>query len=102
MLGGVFLKSDKNSRSLKSIMDRAVETFDLPGEILSGMPKLTVTGNRRLHVETHRGLLEYDPSLIIINGGAMILTIRGLNMDISAMSAEEILINGLIYGIDFE
>lgn len=86
----------------KSILDRAVDTFDLPGEVLAGMPKLTVTGNRKLHIESHKGILEYDGSLIAINGGAVILKIRGEGLDIISMSADEILIRGIMTGIDFE
>jgi sporulation protein YqfC len=97
--GGNGLNTDKNK---KSLLDRAVDTFDLPGEVLSGMLKLTVTGNRRLHVECHKGILEYDGSLISINGGSMIITIRGEGLDIISMSAEEILVKGFIAGIDFE
>ena len=96
------MRSDKSEKGAGNILDRAVDKFDLPGEVLSGMPKLTATGNRRLHIECHQGLLEYDPSLIIINGGAMVVTIRGEKMDISAMNSEEILIKGLIHGIDME
>jgi sporulation protein YqfC len=95
-------KSANRACGVKSVLDRAVETFDLPAEVLRGMPKLTATGSVRLHIECHQGLLEYDPSLIIINGGEMLVTVRGQGMDISAMNSEEILIKGLIRGIDFE
>lgn len=93
------MKTDNNK---KSLFDRAVVTFDLPGEVLAGMPKLTVTGNERLHIESHNGILEYDGSLIAINGGAVIVKIRGDGLEICAMSSDEILIKGLIVGIDFE
>jgi sporulation protein YqfC len=82
--------------SKKSLFDRAVETFDLPGEVLAGMPKLTATGNRRLHIESHKGILEYDGSLIAVNGGGVIIKIRGEGLDIISMSADEILIRGFL------
>lgn len=93
------MKSDNNK---KNILDRAVDKFDLPAEVLSGMPKLTVTGNMRLHIECHRGVLEYDQGLIAINGGAVVIRIRGEGLDIISMSAAEILIKGLVTGIEFE
>ncbi|NMA25350.1 MAG: sporulation protein, partial [Clostridiales bacterium] len=83
-------------------IDRAVETFDLPGEVLAGLPKLTVTGNRKLHIECHKGILEYDGSLIAVNGGASILKIRGDGLEIVSMSAQEILIRGFLTSIEFE
>lgn len=93
------MKTDKDK---KRLLDRAVDTFDLPGEVLAGMPKLTVTGNRRLHIECHKGILEYDGGLITVNGGTVIVKIRGEGIEICSMSAEELLIKGLIAGIDFE
>jgi sporulation protein YqfC len=93
------MNSDKNR---KSIMERAVDAFDLPGEVLSGLPKLTVTGNRRVHIECHKGVVEYDGSLIAINGGSVLVKIRGEGLEIISMSAEEILIKGLIITIELE
>ena len=92
----------KTDNTKKSLLDRAVDTFDLPGEVLAGMPKLTATGNRRLHIECHKGILEYDGSLIAVNGGTVIVKIRGEGLDICSMSSEEILIKGFIVSIDFE
>jgi len=93
------MNTDSNK---KSLLDRAIETFDLPGEVLAGLPKLTVTGNRKLHIECHKGILEYDGSLIAVNGGAVILKIRGDGLDIISMSAQEILIRGFFSSIEFE
>ena len=93
------MESDK---SKKSIIARAVNAFDLPGEVLTGMPKLTVTGNRRLHIECHKGIIEYNDSLIAVNGGAVLVKIRGEGLEIVSMSAEEILIRGFIVSVEFE
>lgn len=92
------MNTDKNK---KSLVDRAVDAFDLPGEVLSGLPKLTVTGNRRVHIECHKGIVEYDGTMIVINGGAVLVKIRGEGLDIISMSAEEILIKGFVVSIEF-
>ena len=89
-------------KNQNGILERAAEAFDLPGEALAGMPKLTLTGNRRLHIEGHKGIQAYDSSLIAINGGAMLLQVHGENLEISSMSAEELLITGNISKIEFE
>lgn len=86
----------------KGLVSRAIDVFDLPGEVLAGLPKLTMVGNGRLHIETHKGVLEYDSSLIVVNGGRLILKIRGEGLEIAAMSAEEMLIRGHIVSIEFE
>ncbi|MEL4105679.1 YabP/YqfC family sporulation protein [Oscillospiraceae bacterium WX1] len=84
------------------LIDRAVEMFDLPGEVLAGQPKLTVTGNRQVHIECHKGLIEYDGSLIAVNGGAVVVKITGERLELVSMTADELLVKGLIAAIDFE
>jgi sporulation protein YqfC len=84
------------------MLQRMSEVFDLPGEVLEGIPKLSLTGNRRLHIEGHKGMLEYDSSIIAINGGETILRVYGHNLEILSMNAEELLIAGNIVKVEFE
>jgi sporulation protein YqfC len=86
----------------KKILERVSEAFELPGGALAGTPKLSLTGNRRVHVEGHRGVLQYDNNVIAINGGAMILHVYGRELEIISMSAEELLIAGEMEKIEFE
>ena len=83
-------------------LERAAEIFDLPGEVLAGMPKLEMTGNRRLHIEGHKGVLEYSGALIAINGGAALMKIYGEELEIISMNAGELLIMGNIHKFEFE
>lgn len=92
----------KHDNKKRSLAEKAVDAFDLPGEVLANMPKLTITGNRRIHIECHKGILEYDQNTIIVNGGAVLLKLRGDDLEICSMSSEELLIKGIIVGIDFE
>ena len=89
-------------KNQNGILERAVEIFDLPGEALTDMPKLSLTGNRRLHIEGHKGIQAYDGSLIAIKGRAMLLQVYGDDLEISSMSAEELLITGNISKVELE
>ncbi len=75
--------------------------FDIPGEAASGVPRVTVTGNSRVHVENHRGLLEYSGELIAVNARGMTVKIRGAGMEIEAMSDLELVVTGNILGVEF-
>ena len=85
-----------------SVLTRAAELFDLPGEVLAKMPRITLTGNRRVHIDCHRGILEYTNTLIAVNGGSVILKIHGERLDIASMSAEELLIMGEVSRLELE
>ena len=87
----------KNKQNIFSL----AEKFDLPEEIILGMPLLVVGGNRRLYVENHLGLLEYtDTSVRIrIKQGQIILT--GTDFFIESILEKEMRVAGVIKAIEF-
>ena len=91
-------KFEKNSE----FFEKAADVFDLPGEVVAGMPRLTITGCRRILVENHRGILEYGENEIHIHGGRVIIKLRGVDLTLRSMSDSELLITGQILGIDFD
>ncbi|MCL2408970.1 MAG: YabP/YqfC family sporulation protein [Oscillospiraceae bacterium] len=86
----------------KKMLERVSEAFELPGEVLAGIPKFSLTGNRRMHIEGHRGVLGYDDAVITINCGAVVLRVYGRRLEIISMNAEELLIAGYIEKLEFE
>ena len=80
---------------------RATERFEIPSEAL-GATRMTVTGERRILIERHRGILEYSRELISVNCGRRVLSIYGARLDLVAMTSEELLIVGDIVRIEFE
>jgi sporulation protein YqfC len=77
----------------------AAERFDILA--LPGAPRLTLIGSGRLHIERHRGILEYGGEYISVNCGRQILGIFGGALELKSMSAEELLITGDISRIEF-
>lgn len=84
------------------MLERVSDAFEIPGGALAGMPRFELTGNRRLHIEGHRGVLEYDSGMIAVNGGPLLIRIFGDRLEIVSMSAEELLIAGNIEKFEFE
>lgn len=80
---------------------KAADVFDLPGEAVAGVPRVTVTGTSRVHVENHRGLLEYGTEEICVNAGRQIIRIRGKHLELSAMSDIEMVTTGVISSVEF-
>lgn len=88
--------------SSENLLEKAAELFDLPGDVVAGMPKITVTGCRRVHIENHKGILEYGDTEICINGGKVIIRIRGDGLELRSMNADEMLITGFVLGLDLD
>jgi len=79
----------------------AADTFDLPGEVLLDLPRLTVTGGQRVVVENHQGLMDYSPEAIVVAGGRVVLKVIGDGLEIRAMTAEALLITGQVFRVEF-
>ena len=84
----------------ESLLEKTAEIFDLPGDLVAGLPRVELTGSRELRMENHKGILAYGTDEIHVSGGKLIIKIRGSNLELRAMTASELLITGEIAGID--
>lgn len=89
-------------RKREGILEKTAEVFDLPGDLVAGLPRVELVGNRELRMENHRGILAYGTEEIHISGGKLILKIRGEDLELRSMNAGELLITGRIRGVDVE
>ena len=83
-----------------SLLEKTAEVFDLPGDVVAGLPRVELLGERQLRMENHRGILAYGTEEIHISGGKLIIKVRGRELKLRAMNAAELLITGEIAGVD--
>ena len=83
------------------MLRRAADTFDLPGEVLLDLPRLTMTGGQRIVVENHQGLMDYSQACIVVAGGKVTVKIIGDALELRAMTAEALLITGDVFNVEF-
>jgi len=91
----------KKQEKQGGLLYRAADTFDLPGEVLLDLPRLTVTGGQRVVVENHQGLMDYSSETIVVAGGKVTLRIVGDGLELRAMTAEALLISGHVFRVEF-
>lgn len=84
----------------EGLLERTAEVFDLPGDVVAGLPRVELLGDRQLRMENHKGILAYGTEEIHISGGKLIVKVRGAGLTLRAMSASELLITGEIAGVD--
>ena len=84
----------------ESILEKTAEVFDLPGDVVAGLPRVEITGSREVRMENHKGILAYGSEEIHVSGGKLILKVRGTDLELRAMNASELLITGTILGVD--
>lgn len=90
-------KTRKNR--MQSKMNRLLE---IPQEISTNLPKLTIVGFEKILIENYKAILEYQDFYIRISTYIGILNINGYELDLKEMTTDDLLITGRIEGIDFE
>lgn len=81
--------------SLKEV--DAVRIRDLfPQEVVSDVPRVTLTGDSEAHVEQHHGLIAYQPEEVAFRTGTGVLKIRGAGLRFRLYSVGEAVLTGRI------
>lgn len=78
------------------MLSSVAELFDLPADIVAGLPHLELIGSRQMFLERHQGILSYSEETIDINTSGGILRVCGTGLSLLAMTAEELRIGGNI------
>ena len=90
----------ERSGKKERLLERTAEALELPGDVVAGLPRVELTGDRELRMENHRGILAYGSQEIQISGGRLVVKVRGEDLELRAMNAGELLITGALRGVD--
>lgn len=83
----------------RSLLANAADRFDMPADVMAGVPKIELTGFREIRIETHKGLLEYEKEQIGIETIIGKIIILGKNLTIVLMNRYRIAIKGDIVSV---
>ena len=78
------------------------DILEIPVELSTNIPKVTILGFERMLIENYKGILEYQDYFVRINTHIGILNINGFNLNLEEMTSDDLLITGKIESIDFE
>lgn len=76
--------------------------LEMPIEVYSNEPKITLNSFEEMIIENYKGILEYEENFAKINTYIGIINIHGINLKLQEMTDENIKILGLIDSIDIE
>lgn len=83
-------------------MRRLDKILEIPQEVYSNIPKLTITGFDEIVLENYKGILEYEESFASISTHIGIVNINGFNINLEKMTNDDIKITGKIENIELE
>ena len=81
---------------------RLDKILEMPEELYSNTPKLTVVGFNEIVLENYKGILEYEEFLASISTHIGIVSINGFNINLEKMTNDDIKITGKIEKIELE
>ena len=84
----------------EGLLARASRAFDVPGDVLAGLPRIELIGTDELRMEQHKGILAYGPEEIHISGGKLVVRVKGRDLELRAMTPTELLITGEIHIVE--
>ena len=89
----------KKKRKEESALNRILE---VPKEISTNEPKITIAGFKKMFIENYKVILEYQDIYIRVKTYIGIVNINGFNLRLGEMTSDDIVITGDIETVDFE
>ena len=83
-------------------MSKFTKLFEIPDEVVSDVPKVTVVNFDRILIENYKCILEYQNIFIRIKMSNGLIDISGLNLELNEMTKDDLIIRGTIESIEFE
>lgn len=86
----------------KNTYNKFDKILELPKEVCSDIPKITIVGFDEILIENFKGILEYEEFFIRINTHIGIININGYNLSLENMTDDDIKVKGKIESLDIE
>ena len=86
----------------KKRLNRIEKILEMPREVVSNVPKVSIYGFNEMIIENYRSIIEYENFFVKIKTHIGIININGLNLKLENMNRDDIRITGIIDSIDFE
>ena len=75
--------------------------MEIPKEVITGLPKISVVGNCELYLENHSGIIQYTCERIRLRTKTGELTICGKCLTLTGLTRDTLTINGEIKSITY-
>lgn len=83
-------------------LNRFNEILDLPKEVWTDIPKITMLGFNEILIENYKGILEYEEFFVRVCTHIGNININGFELNLNQITDDDVKITGKIENIDFE
>ncbi len=86
----------------RKTLNKIENVLEMPKEIYSEQPKITITGFEELLIENYKGIVEYEDYYVRINTYIGIININGFNIRLEKMTEDDLKVTGKLESVDIE
>ena len=87
---------------MKNRVNSINKMLEMPKEVYTNEPKITIIGFNEMIIENYKGILEYEEYYVKVNTYIGILNINGVNLKLEKMTEDEPKIIGKIERTELE
>lgn len=87
---------------MKNKVNNINKMLEMPKEVYTNEPKITIIGFNEMIIENYKGILEYEEYYVKVNTYIGILNINGVNLKLEKMTEDELKIIGKIEKTELE
>ena len=87
---------------MRKLGRKVEQLLELPREVVSEVPKITVIAFDEIIIENFRGILEYEEFFVRISTYIGIVNINGFNLKLNQMNEDDISVKRKIESLSFE
>lgn len=85
----------------RNVLQQVVQASGLPDDVVLGMPRVLLRGNRMLFIENHQGVVEYSTEKLRIKTALGILDVEGSTFMLVKLGEEDLMLTGSIKSISY-
>lgn len=82
------------------LREKTARLFDLPADVIAGVPRMEIVGDSEFRMENHKGILSCGEDEIHVSGGIYLVKIVGEGLEVRAMTGLELLVTGKIFRVE--
>ena len=90
----------EKKRQKPGALSRAAEMFDLPQDLVAGLPYMEFLGDREFLMDRHQGILSYSEETVDINAGKLVVRLQGSGLKLLSMTEEVLRLGGEIRSME--
>ena len=83
-------------------MGKFDKLFEIPQELISDVPKITIIGFNRMLIENYKCILEYQDFFIRIKMKEGLININGYDLSMNEMTKDDLIVTGTVENIEYE